>query len=87
MLNQVTPATALYYVFHSRNSQNLGPAEALNELHRRGCTMATKPWVDNHWCLILWKLAGMVALDPQRELLPEQKRWSWSEVLRQLVYR
>jgi breast cancer 2 susceptibility protein len=85
-LNKVTPDTAVSYVFHSRN-EKLGPAEALNELHRQGCTLATKPWVINHWCLILWKLAGMVALDPRSEEIQEQKRWCWSEVIRQLLYR
>ena len=96
MLNQITPETALYYTFHSPNdlasstsnlSAVLGPSEALKVLHERGCTLAIKPWVDNHWCLILWKLAGMVALDPEREKILEQKRWSWSEVIRQLLYR
>jgi breast cancer 2 susceptibility protein len=93
MLNQITPDTALFYVFHAQNDldlncpHNLGPAEALNELHRQGCSLATKPWVDNHWCLILWKLAAMVAFDPQSEGIPEQKRWCWSEVIRQLLYR
>ena len=93
MLNQITPETALYYTFRTPNDLAsgtfavLGPSEALKELHERGCTLASKPWVDNHWCLILWKLAGMVALDPEREKILDQKRWSWSEVIRQLLYR
>ena len=87
MLKQITPDTSLHYLFHGPNGRNLGPAEALNELHRQGCTMATKAWVDNHWCLILWKLAGMVALDPQSEGIPDQQRWCWSEIIRQLLYR
>ena len=92
MLNQITPETAVYYVFHNTSTRNskpkdLGPPEALKELHDRGCTLATKPWVDNHWCLILWKLAGTVVLDPEKEVTPEMRRWSWTEVIHQLLYR
>ncbi|KAF9469825.1 hypothetical protein BDZ94DRAFT_1286396 [Collybia nuda] len=49
--------------------------------------LATRPWVENHWCLILWKLAGMVALDPESESNSSKKRWCWDEVMRQLLYR
>jgi breast cancer 2 susceptibility protein len=93
MLSRITPETGLHYVFHGPNDlrlncpQTLGSTEALNELHQRGCIGATKPWLDNHWSLILWKLAGMVALDPQTEGIPEKKRWCWSEVIHQLLYR
>ncbi|KAF8910112.1 hypothetical protein CPB84DRAFT_1723940 [Gymnopilus junonius] len=98
MLNQLTPETALYYSFHttspepvsstpSPSSPILGPAEALRELLARGCSLATKPWVDNHWCHILWKLAGMVGLDPEKEANASEKRWCWTEVMRQLLYR
>ena len=84
MLNQITPETALYYSFHTMSSvlppstfsqptTVLGSVEALNELLDRGCVLATKPWVDNHWCLILWKLAGMVALDPGKEARLERE--------------
>ena len=65
----------------------LGPKAALDELKRLGCTLATKPWVENHWGLILWKLAGMVCLDPASENDPRRKRWCWREVIRQLRYR
>jgi len=98
MLNQITPQTALYYSFHttssapptatySASSLVLGPAEALRELLHRGCALATQPWVENHWSLILWKLAGMVAFDPSKEENPNEKRWCWAEVVRQLLYR
>ncbi|KDR85709.1 hypothetical protein GALMADRAFT_381677 [Galerina marginata CBS 339.88] len=98
MLDQITPDTALYYSFHTTDSTPppstpsapltvLGPAEALQELLSRGCTLATKPWVDNHWCLILWKLAGMVGLDPEKETNPDETRWCWAEIMRQLLYR
>lgn len=53
--------------------------------------MATKPWVDNHWAMVLWKLAGMVCLDPEKETngqgREQGKRWCWGEVMRQLLYR
>ncbi|KAI0323005.1 hypothetical protein OF83DRAFT_1048027 [Amylostereum chailletii] len=65
----------------------LGPTSALAELLRQGCSLATEDWVDNHWRLILWKLAGMVCLDPEHKFSADGKRWSWNEVLRQLLYR
>ncbi|KAJ7040305.1 hypothetical protein C8F04DRAFT_1312619 [Mycena alexandri] len=95
-LKQITPALALYYSFHTPSStlpadssppKLLGPAAALEELLARGCALATKLWVDNHWCLILWKLAGMVCLEPEREGDVDAKRWCWAEVMRQLLYR
>ncbi|KAJ3508616.1 hypothetical protein NLJ89_g5662 [Agrocybe chaxingu] len=96
-LRIITPDSAMYYSFHTRSctppppgSESptiLGPKEALQELLSRGCTLATKPWVDNHWALILWKLAGMVTLEPEKESNPETKRWCWAEVMRQFLYR
>jgi breast cancer 2 susceptibility protein len=92
MLNWVTPTLALSYKFHcpappSLTPSLLGPSDALQSLLERGCILATEPWVENHWCLILWKLAGMIRLDPHREVIPEEKRWCWAEVIRQLLYR
>ncbi|THV07479.1 hypothetical protein K435DRAFT_643336 [Dendrothele bispora CBS 962.96] len=72
-------------MFLARDS-NLGPKDALNRLLRAGARLATQPWVDNHWTLILWKLAGLVFLDPEQEGT-KQPRWSWEEVYRQLLYR
>ncbi|KAJ6575429.1 hypothetical protein B0H19DRAFT_1128649 [Mycena capillaripes] len=94
-LKQITPTVALYYSFHKPSAtlpsdaspKLLGPAAALEKLLDRGCSLATKQWVDNHWCLILWKLAGMVCLEPERENDPQTKRWCWAEVIRQLFYR
>ncbi|KAI0348271.1 nucleic acid-binding protein [Trametopsis cervina] len=100
-LNQITPDTALYYSFHTfapspvdyepsappPTAALLGVTAALNELHNGGCSLATKSWVENHWGLILWKLAGMVCLDPKSESDPRRKRWCWGEVMRQLRYR
>jgi hypothetical protein len=37
--------------------------------------------------MILWKLAGMVCLDPEKESDVQRKRWCWGEVMRQLLYR
>ena len=99
-LRQMSPSLAVYYSFHSpeaipseSSSQlqashiELGYMAALEELRSLGCTFATKDWVKNHWALILWKLAGMVCLDPESESDPTQKRWCWGEVIRQLRYR
>lgn len=94
-LTKITPSLASFYSFHTTlnviNSQSnfkaLGPTAALEELKRRGCSLATKSWVDNHWSLILWKLAGMVLLNPDQEKDPEKRRWCWSELIRQLLYR
>ncbi|KAF5385395.1 hypothetical protein D9615_001242 [Tricholomella constricta] len=97
-LSQITPKLAMYYSFHTPTATPLypltssppvvlGSAQALDALLDNGCSLATKPWVDNHWGLILWKLAGMVGLEPQRESIPNQKRWCWAEVMRQLFYR
>ncbi|KAG6889981.1 hypothetical protein C0995_012941 [Termitomyces sp. Mi166 len=93
-LSQITPTTAMYYSFHTLSSMpvlplsltppvKLGPVQAFNSLLESGCTLATQDWVNNHWGLILWKLAGMVGLDPERESVPNQKRWCWNEVMRQ----
>lgn len=95
-ISQITPTLAMYYSFYTASSSPssapnpptiLGPTQAFQELLDRGCSLATKPWVDNHWGLILWKLAGMVALDPERETAIARKRWCWAEVIRQLLYR
>jgi len=61
--------------------------DALRELKAAGCHLATQEWVDNHWFLILWKLAGMVALDPESEADVDRRRWNWAETMRQLQYR
>ncbi|KAF7436471.1 hypothetical protein PC9H_003304 [Pleurotus ostreatus] len=98
-LSAMTPTLAPFYTFHTSSDTpallttqatqitRLGPSAAFDQLIERGCTLATKLWVENHWCLILWKLAGMVALEPEKEGDPETKRWCWKEVMRQMVYR
>ncbi|KAF8498067.1 hypothetical protein F5888DRAFT_1825706 [Russula emetica] len=64
-----------------------GSVNALRELKVVGCHLATQEWVDNHWSLILWKLAGMATLDPESEADVDQRRWCWAETMRQLQYR
>ncbi|KAJ3837344.1 hypothetical protein F5878DRAFT_219187 [Lentinula raphanica] len=104
-LTQITtPSLALYYSFYTspqpsdspsvRVEDQIGPTAALQKLIAHGCSRATKAWVDNAWSLILWKLAGMVALEPEREVgaptfggAVEGPRWCWNEVWRQLLYR
>ncbi|KAH9923670.1 uncharacterized protein B0H18DRAFT_1014556 [Fomitopsis serialis] len=93
----ITPENALFYRFHSRSSHipsyqtgdssMLGADAALEDLHDAGCDLATREWVNNHWSLILWKLAGMVSLQPQLEADPATRRWCWQEVINQLLYR
>ncbi|KAI0033970.1 hypothetical protein K488DRAFT_46526, partial [Vararia minispora EC-137] len=94
-LQLIAPRTAAYYAFNAPMSEctslsqppptqvMLGPHAAYDALRELGCTLATQEWVDNHWGLILWKLAGMVAFAPDQEM-EEDKRWSWGEVMRQL---
>ncbi|KAG2062232.1 hypothetical protein BDR06DRAFT_986119 [Suillus hirtellus] len=97
-LSQITPVTALFYTFDTpsatpnegvqpSDAKPLGPTAALEELYARGCSLATQEWINNHWPLILWKLAGMVSLEPEAESDPDRKRWCWPEVIRQLLYR
>ncbi|KAI0640038.1 hypothetical protein C8Q77DRAFT_1214381 [Trametes polyzona] len=96
-LRQMRPSNAIYYKFHSAvptagiedpaESQQLGPEAAFAYLQERGCHLATQEWVTNHYGLILWKLAGLVCLEPEREQDPQTKRWCWPEVIRQLLYR
>lgn len=97
-LSQVNPRTAPFYAFTTRSrsppnppdpssSLVLGRSAVLEELHAKGCTLAKQAWVDNHWPLVLWKLAGMVSLDPTTESDPLRKRWCWPEVIRQFMYR
>ena len=90
----MNPTNAIYYSFHSADPTEdppeplqLGPEAAYAQLKELGCTLATQQWVTNHYGLILWKLAGMICLEPERERNPKTKRWCWLEVMRQLRYR
>ncbi|KAH9932032.1 uncharacterized protein BXZ73DRAFT_89984 [Epithele typhae] len=96
-LRKMSPANAVYYCFHSASPMGtpsgsssisqLGHEAAYAHLRERGCTLASPEWVKNHYGLILWKLAGMVCLEPEHEQDPSTRRWCWSEVMRQLLYR
>lgn len=68
-------------------TMDLGSGAAFSELKRTGFPDVRRDWVDNHWALILWKLAGMAAMDPKRERDPETKRFCWDEAMRQLRAR
>jgi hypothetical protein len=87
-LRGLSSKSAMQHRFHvSPQFYPRGPVDALRELKEAGCHLATQEWVDNHWSLILWKLASMAALDPESEVNINRRRWSWSETIRQLQYR
>ncbi|SPC64345.1 probable Rad51-associated protein Brh2 [Ustilago sp. UG-2017b] len=81
ILNDASRASQ--YAFEAANGDLLMQQDAYDELHARACNIATLPWVSNHWTLILWKLAAIVRLDPGSA----SERWSWDELIRQLLYR
>ncbi|TKY84780.1 hypothetical protein EX895_005860 [Sporisorium graminicola] len=74
---------AAQYAFEAPNGTLLMQKQAFEELRARGCSNVEMSWVQNHWTLILWKLAAMVRFEPSSA--PE--RWSWTELIRQLLYR
>lgn len=76
-------SNAICYQFIGEDASTLGHTQALERLKLEKCTLATAKWVDNHWRLILWKLAGQVAAKPA--LFDE--KWNWFEVICQLKYR
>ncbi|KAI8990626.1 hypothetical protein BD414DRAFT_514365 [Trametes punicea] len=96
-LRQMRPINAIYYRFYSvsesvdaddsAETEHLGAKSAFIYLKELGCHLSTQEWVTNHYGLILWKLAGMVCLEPEREQDPHTRRWCWQEVIRQLLYR
>lgn len=73
----------MYYRFIGEDGSVLTTVQALEQLKLVGCEFATQKWVDNHWRLILWKIAGQVMAKPK--LFDE--KWNWYEVLCQLRYR
>lgn len=77
------PTYAAQYAFGGRDGVTQGAAEALAALHALGAARATLRWVQNHWALVLWKLAAYVATDAQRGAT----WWTWDNVLAQLRYR
>lgn len=76
-------SNAASYRFRQKDLSCLGPLQALETLKRDACHLAHAKWVDNHWSMILWKLAGEILAKP---LLYDAK-WTWDEVLHQLKYR
>ncbi|KAJ1600303.1 hypothetical protein NDA14_005557 [Ustilago hordei] len=81
ILNDASRASQ--YAFEAANGELLMQQNAYDQLRARACNIATLPWVSNHWTLILWKLAAIVRLDPGSA----SERWSWDELIRQLLYR
>ncbi|KAL1406291.1 hypothetical protein Q8F55_007987 [Vanrija albida] len=74
---------AIYYQFIAQDASVLGNVQAFERLKYEKCELVTQKWVNNHWRLILWKLAGQVMAKPA---LYDEK-WNWYEVLCQLKYR
>ncbi|PVF98238.1 hypothetical protein CPB86DRAFT_853393 [Serendipita vermifera] len=73
---------ALYWAFQEGDVQK-DVNVAFQELKIRGCSLIEKTWVENHWVLILWKLANSVVLWPSSQA----ERWTFQEVITQLLYR
>lgn len=71
------------YRFVDDAGNDLGPAEAHIKLKSEGCEDATAAWVLNHWCMILWKLAGII----QARYEKYDGLWRYEEVVSQLLYR
>lgn len=70
------------YRFGGDDHVDLGPSEAFVELQKT-CPLATSAWVLNHWCMILWKLAGVI----QARYTLYDQLWRWEVVINQLLYR
>lgn len=81
-ITKINPSNALYYHF-SVDDKMLGPEDAVIRLKTDGCHRLTQSWVDEHWILILWKLASLVRAKPSLC----GGKWTYEEVIRQLKYR
>ncbi|WFD19603.1 hypothetical protein MCAP1_001837 [Malassezia caprae] len=77
------PMRASQYAFVRADGAPRGAAEAYTELQELGGSKVQIKWVQNHWQLILWKLAAYVASDPRQV----HTYWTWDRVLRDLRYR
>jgi breast cancer 2 susceptibility protein len=87
-LLHITPSNALHYYFNGpRPGQNgahpLGADEAFDYLRSHECSLATQAWVQNHWALVLWKLAAYVCC--RTDLFAAV--WTFDEVCRHLMHR
>lgn len=81
-IGNVDSWNATYWVFEEDGvKQDVNTA--FESLKRAGCSLLTKPWLENHWTQIVWKLANMAVLWPETQA----ERWSYQEVLKQLLYR
>ncbi len=90
---QVNPDNAICYRFHQTESLTcssephrlglLGAQEALSFLLHRGCRLATQPWVDCHWSLILWKKASMICCQPALF----DSMWKFESICKDLLYQ
>ncbi|KAF5368607.1 hypothetical protein D9758_002203 [Tetrapyrgos nigripes] len=88
-LQQINVNNAMFYRFYeasANSADGIGRTDAFNCLKMEAASLVTQEWIDNHWAFILWKLAGMVRLDPASES-SSSPRWTWEEVHRQLLYR
>lgn len=77
------PSRASDFCFTGPHGEDLTPSSALVELKRVGAHLVDLSWVQNHWSLILWKLAAYAQARPFESKL----WWCFEEVMRQLRYR
>jgi breast cancer 2 susceptibility protein len=78
----INPATAGFYTFLEGGIMK-GPEDVLREFQNSGLAHVGIQWVQNHWKMILWKLASIVRMN--HHLFSE--KWNYREVVRQLKYR
>jgi breast cancer 2 susceptibility protein len=78
----VNPSTAPYYRFSYLDIMR-GPQDVMEEFRAEGLGHVGIEWFENHWRMIVWKLASMVRAKP--ELF--QQKWTYREVVRQMKYR
>lgn len=76
-------SNAIHYQFIADDGSLLSNLNAFEQLQRDGANLATAKWVDNHYSLILWKIAGMIQAQP--DLFDDV--WHWKTVILQLKYR
>jgi breast cancer 2 susceptibility protein len=79
---KIDPQNASFYHF-SVGTDMKGPDDAYKRISTEGCSQIGPTWVEQHWSLILLKLASIVRAKPA---LWETK-WTYEEVIRQLKYR
>jgi hypothetical protein len=77
----MTSSNATKYIFDG----NWGPKEAREEMIKAGTLTSRTPfnWVENHYGLIVWKIASLIRSYPNTFL----SQWNSSTILNQLLYR